>query len=246
MTRQLPLPLPYRPDYLSAPFLPASSNAAARSWLARTTAWPSGRLLLWGEAGVGKSHLLHRWARAVGAGILPGPELRGLPAAPGGPVAVDDADAPAEEAALLHLLNAAAEAGFAVLLAARAPAAAWALRLPDLASRVRAMAAVRLDPPEESLLDMLLARLLAGRGLVVSAERQAWLRLHLPREPAGLREFVARLDRAALAHGSRRVSRRLLAAVLSGMEGCAAADDDVLMTMDAAADRPSPALPVLV
>ncbi len=246
LTRQLPLPLPHRPDYLSAAFLPAQSNAPARSWLARTGAWPSGRLLLWGEAGVGKSHLLHRWARGVGAVILSGPGLRGLPGAPAAPVAVDDADAPAEEAALLHLLNAAAEAGLPVLLAARAPASAWGVRLADLASRVRAMAAVRLERPEDSLLDMLLARLLAGRGLVVSAPLQAWLRLHLPREPAGLREFVARLDRAALAQGSRRVKRWLVVQVLAGMDGCEVEQDDMLVTPRAVADAASPAAPVLV
>jgi chromosomal replication initiation ATPase DnaA len=50
-----------------------------------------------------------------------------------------------------------------VLLAARTPPAHWPVRLPDLASRLRATTAVEIAPPEDSLLRSLLARLLAER-----------------------------------------------------------------------------------
>ena len=56
-----------------------------------------------------------------------------------------DADAGADEATLLHLLNATAEARLPVLLAARTPPARWPVRLPDLASRLRAITAVGSD-----------------------------------------------------------------------------------------------------
>ena len=95
----------------------------------------------------------------------PAPALHGLPELPAAGVALDDADAVADERALLHLLNAAGEAGLPVLLAARAPPARWAARLPDLASRLRAMTAVEIGAPEDALLRALLARLLADRQL---------------------------------------------------------------------------------
>jgi len=213
--RQLPLPLPHEPAYASAEFLAAPSNEQARAWLANVAGWPSGRLLLWGEEGVGKTHLLHVWARGSGARILSAHGLRGIPPAPTTPLAIDDADAPAEEAALFHLLNAAGEARQPVLVAARTPAARWRLRLPDLASRVSAMTAVPIGAPEESLLDALLAKLLAERGLLVEPSMQAALRLRLPRSAQALREFVARLDRVSLAHGMRRVPRWLLLRIVS-------------------------------
>ncbi|MDE2517382.1 MAG: hypothetical protein KGL12_15245 [Rhodospirillales bacterium] len=214
--RQLPLPFAHRPDYAAA-FLPAPSNAAARAWLARPPGeWPGRRLALYGAAGAGKSHLLHRWATRHGARVLHGSMLAGLPAEPGQALAIDDADALGEERALLHLLNAAAEARWPVLLAAAEPPSRWTVRLPDLASRLRAIAAIAIAPAEDDLLAALLSHLLAARRLAVPPPLQAYLLARLPRSPAALREAAARLDRLALAAG-RGVSARLAALVVAEM-----------------------------
>jgi chromosomal replication initiation ATPase DnaA len=197
--RQLPLPFGFTTHYDAASFLPDESNEAARAWLEAD--WPDGRLALWGAEGRGKTHLLHIWADRTGAALLPGPGLRGLlrmPLTAG--LAIDDADAAPEEP-LLHLLNMAAEAGRPVLLAAREAPSRWATGLPDLASRLRASAAVALAAPGDAMLQSLLARLLAERQLAVPQAVQDWLLLRLPRHPAALREAAARLDRAALAAG---------------------------------------------
>lgn len=213
--RQLPLPFTHTPHLTAADFLPAPSNAAALAWLARTADWPQGRLALWGQEGSGKTHLLHLWAARSGAMLLAGPALPRTPAAPVQPLAIDDADAAAEHP-LLHLLNAAAEARQPVLLAGRAPPARWPVALPDLASRLRAAAAVEIGPAEDSLLRALLARLLAERQIMVPDAVQAWLLARLPRTPAAVREAAARLDRAALAAG-RAITRSVAAAVLEGL-----------------------------
>ena len=216
--RQLALPFPHRPEFAAADLIEAPSNAAALAWLARTPEWPGGRLLLWGEAGCGKTHLLHLWAARTGARYLPAPALRPevlaeIVVGTGG-LALDDADAAPDAVTLLHCLNAAAEAGRPVLLAARSPPARWAIGLADLASRLRATTAVEIGPAEEALLAALLARLLAERQLAVPAPLQAWLLLRLPRTPAALREVVARLDRAALG-AQRAVTKAIIGEVLA-------------------------------
>ena len=216
---QFPLPFPHRPAYEAAKFLPAPSNEAALTWLERTAAWPDHRLALWGEAGVGKTHLLHVWTARNAAMLLHGPALRApepvpLPAG----VAIDDADGAADETALLHWLNTARENGVPVLLAARLPPARWAVRLPDLASRLRAITAVPIGPPEDALLRDLLARLLTERRLRRDPALEGWLLLRLPRSPAALREAVVRLDHAAWSAGSG-INRRLAAAVVTAMGG---------------------------
>ena len=216
--RQLALPFAHRPEFAAADFIVAASNEAALAWLARTPDWPGRRLLLWGEAGCGKTHLLHLWAARTGARYVPGPALRAaaleeMLGAAGG-LALDDADAAPDARTLLHGLNAAAEAGRAVLLASRTPPARWAIALPDLASRLRATTAVEIGPAEDALLHALLARLLAERQLAVAAPVQAWLLARLPRTPAALREVAARLDRAALG-AQRAVTKALAGEVLA-------------------------------
>ena len=187
--------LPFRPRRAAAaPAIAADSNAAARAWLARPADWPLGRLALWGPRGSGKSLLLAQWAARHGAALVAGPALRFAP--PAGPLAIDEADqAPPRD--LLHTLNAAAEAGFAVLLAAEAPPARWPTALPDLSSRLRAITAVAIDPPEDALLAALLARLLAERQLRPSPATVAWLLARLPRRHDAVIAAVERLDRAA-------------------------------------------------
>ena len=213
--RQLPLPFAHTPHLTAADFLPAPSNAAALAWLDTPERWPQRRLALWGAEGCGKTHLLHVWAARSGAVLLAGPTLPRLPPVPGRPLAIDDADAAAERP-LLHLLNAAAEGGQAVLLAGRAPPARWPVVLPDLASRLRATAAAGIGAAEDSLLRALLARLLAERQVAVAAPVQDWLLTRLPRTPAAVRESAARLDRAALASG-RAVTRPVAATVLADL-----------------------------
>lgn len=214
--RQLPLPLAPPPSYQEADFIAAASNAAARAWLARGAEWPAGRLCLVGPAGVGKTHLLHLWAARVGAAILSGPTVRGPPEVGQRPLALDDADCAADEAALLFLVNRAAEEGVPLLLAARTPPARWSLKLADLASRLRASGLAEIAPPEDELLSPLLARLAAERGLALAPALARWLLARLPREAGILREALARLDRSALAAG-RPLTRRLAEAVLADL-----------------------------
>lgn len=187
-------------------------------WLSRTAEWPDHRLALWGEAGCGKTHLLHIWAQRSGRLLSNGaglPDSGGLP--PAG-VALDDASSAADERAFLHLLNAAGEAGRPVLLAARAPPARWPVRLPDLASRLRAMMAVEIRRPEDTLLRALLARLLSDRQLRLPDPLQEWLVQHLPRSAAALRHAVERLDAASLAQ-HRNITVPFAARVLADMLG---------------------------
>lgn len=210
--RQLTLPFAELTQlYAEEDFCPAPSNAAAREWLARPQAWSNGRLVLWGEAGCGKTHLLHVWAQAHGAKIITGTALRGL-LRPQGPVAVDDADLAPEPTALLHLLNAAAEADVPVLLASRQPPVRMGYKLADLTSRLRASASIEIRAPEDELLEALLTRLAAARQLSLPIAARNLLLLHLPRAPAYYREAVARLDRLAMDRGVR-ITRAMAAEV---------------------------------
>lgn len=225
MIRQLPLPFPHAPDFARSPFVEAPSNAEALTWLERDQVWPSHRLAIWGEAGCGKSHLLFRWAQRERALLHHGPSLSLATVPPTTAIAIDDADLCAERP-LLHLLNAAAEAGLPVLLAGREAPSRWATGLADLASRLRATTAVRIRPAEDALLQRLLALLFADRQLSVAEPLQEMLLLHLPRAPQALREAVSRLDRMALAAG-HRITRPLVQQMLIDWDQAPGSDDSV-------------------
>ena len=218
--KQLALPFPHTPALSAVDFLPHPGVALALDFLAATPTWPQRRLAIWGERGTGKTHLLHLWAEEHGAARLAGPFLGGSgldePFWPESPVAIDDADRVPSEETLLHLLNAAAEARRPLLLTMSCPPARLALRLPDLASRLRAMTAIEIGPADDNFLAALLARLLSERQLRVPPALQSWLLIRLPRTPAAIRDAVARLDDAALAAKSG-VTHKLAADAMSDL-----------------------------
>lgn len=225
MTGQLPLPLPVAASFAADDLIADPTNAAARATLARPGAWPLGRLVLFGPAGSGKTHMLRATAAAQGWPVLAGAGLAPLPDIPAGAgIALDDADHAPAPATLLHLINLCGERGQTLLLTGRDPPARWALAdlLPDLGSRLRATLTAAIEPPSDALLAALLAKHAADRQLRVDAALAAWLLRRLPRSAAAIAAAVARLDQAALATGGRlsiALARGALAALLVEDDG---------------------------
>lgn len=227
IARQLPLPLDHSPSYAAAEFHPTAGSQAALEWLEKPALWSHNRLILWGEPGCGKTHLLHIWAQSHAACLINGPALSDIIPDISAPLAIDDIDIITDEASLFHLLNAATEARLSVLMAARQPPARLMFRLPDLASRLRASMNVEITAPDDTERAAFLARLTASRQLVLNIQVQNYLLSHLPRTPAALIEAVTRLDRAALAHGGK-ISRNLAASLMKDIASAAQTGPEML------------------
>lgn len=221
MSAQLPLDLGHRPALGREDFLVADCNAAAVAWIDRWPDWPGGGLALHGPAGCGKTHLAEVWRRESGAiridavtlGKAEPPQLIGAAAACVIDGLYDNPRLRPDENRLLHLYNLLRERGGHLLLAARAAPARWPVRLPDLRSRLGALPAVEIGPPDDTLLAAVLVKLCADRQLVVGAEVIAYLARRMERSFEAARGLVAALDREALA-ARRRISLPLAREVL--------------------------------
>ena len=126
---------------------------------------------------------------------------------------LDPAEPIADELALLQLYNRLREQGGHLLLTARRPVAAWGVRLPDLASRLRAAPAVAIGAPDDALLAALLVKLFDDRQLAVSEGVIGYLVRHMERSFAAARAVVEALDRHSL-RDRRPVTVALARAVL--------------------------------
>ena len=96
------------------------------------------------------------------------------------------------------------------MLTARRPATALNVALRDLASRLRAVPAVTLAPPDDALLRSLIVKLCADRQLAVDEATVGYLTSRIERSFGAARSAVALLDREALRQ-KRPVNRALAA-----------------------------------
>jgi chromosomal replication initiation ATPase DnaA len=146
---------------------------------------------------------------------LAGADLPAL--AEAGAIVVEDAEAvagvAAGETALFHLHNILGARDGALLLTAARPVRDWGLALPDLESRMQAIAVTRLDPPDDALLSAVLVKLFADRQIAVAPALIPYLASRMDRSFEAARDLVARLDALALAAG-RPVTRQLASALL--------------------------------
>ncbi len=214
--RQLPLDLPTTPRFGREDFLPAASNRAALEMIERWPDWPDRALTLIGPKGAGKSHLCAIWGARAGACVVTPdalPTLEQLVAHAPRAILIDDVDRASDETALFHLLNFVSESGAFLLMSAMRAPRAEGVRLPDLLSRLRRAPSVEIGAPDEELMRAVLVKLFADRQLIVEPPALAFAALRLERSLDAARDFVAALDREALARG-RPVTRALAAKVM--------------------------------
>ncbi len=184
--------------------------AAVRHWATDPAA---AHVLIHGETGTGKSHLLRA---ACDAAVAADAQTRFLaldmPAlAPWVLEGLEQCDAVVLDAVqviagrrdwelgLFNLYNALGEHGGRLLLAARAPAPALGLALPDLVSRLSACATYALQPLDDAGRARLLEREAASRGLALDAATLRYILTHSPRDTASLLALVDALDKVSLA-----------------------------------------------
>jgi len=201
---QLPLLLPHRAALGRSDFLVARANAAAVAWLDAWPDWPSPGLVVWGEAGCGKSHLAATWQLRSAARCLAADTLsrENVPERMGDArtFVIEDVDrAPPDARAWLHLHNSVAERGGQMLLTARTPPARWTIALGDLASRVKALAAVEIEAPDDILVEAVLVKHFSDRQMRVPPETVRYVAARLERSLGAVADMAERLDQASLA-----------------------------------------------
>lgn len=219
MAQQLSFDLPGRTALGRDDFFVSPANALAVAMVTAPEGWPGSKLVLTGPAGSGKTHLAHVWAAQTGGRIVAAGDLADdmVPDLATGPVAVEDvptiAGDAAAQAALFHLHNLALAEGQALLLTGRGAPNLWALSLPDLASRIEGAQHVALNPPDDTLLAAVLAKLFADRQVTPRPDVIPWLVRRMDRSFSAAAAIVARIDRAALTQG-RDVTVRLASGLL--------------------------------
>ncbi len=216
---QLPLPLSPTPQLSRADLIVSPANAEAVAFIDSWPGWSVATAALYGPEGCGKTHLVTIWGRMSGATVVSACGISDN--LPRGPLAIEDVDSAQATLARDSVLFAAlerADSTAPLILTGREPPASWAHGLPDLASRFSALAAFPLREPGEDMLAALTRKLFADRQLAVPDAVITRMLHLLERSPGAIRDFVARVDAAALAQ-SRPVNLSLIRDLVAEEEG---------------------------
>jgi DnaA family protein len=190
----------------------AEAVSALRTIQATATPFSGDHVIyIWGEKGVGKTHLLHAWAASTKAlihdhGDLPETDIAML--------AVDDVDMLGAEAQvrLFALLNAARDHGGRLLVAGTLPPAQLAVR-PDLATRLAQGLVFRIHPLSDADKALAMAIRAEAHGLQLTDELIRYMLTHCRRDLPHLLATVDALDALSLSR-KRPVSLPLLKELL--------------------------------
>ncbi len=215
---QIPLDLPHRIAVEREDFLVAEANKAAVALVDSWPGWATPAAMLIGPPGAGKSHLGAVWKTASDATSLTAKELdeaRVPVLCAAGAILLEDVDelSPEAEPALFHLMNLTKEEGASLLMTSKLAPANLTIKLPDLASRLRAVVIAELGEPDDELLRAVLEKLFQDRQLAVPGQVLSYLATHMDRSIETARKLVAAIDQLALAE-KRRITVPLVADVL--------------------------------
>ena len=219
--RQLVLDLPLDEATGAGDFLVSDSNAAAAKLVGSWPDWLQPSAVLVGPAASGKSHLAAVWqlkARAAKViasdlsdetvALFQRDEVRAL--------TIEDIDRGiGDQRVLFHLLNHARETKRHLLLTSRIAPGDLDIALPDLRSRLRALAMIAIAEPDDALLGAVLVKLFSDRQLNVDPAVISYLIRHMDRSMESARTIVGDIDTLALER-QRKVTRATAAEALAG------------------------------
>ncbi|RYY24023.1 MAG: chromosomal replication initiator DnaA [Sphingomonadales bacterium] len=188
---QLRLPLGL-PEARETEFLVGESNVRAVQQLERWATWPVMSALLIGPRKSGRSLLARIFAAKSGGDIL------------------DDADR-LKEADVFHAWNRAQGDRRPLLMVAEAAPPEWAVKLPDLKSRLAASPLLELGPPDDELMPQLIERAFARHLLHAKPDVIAWIANRIERSHIAILRVADALESAGVQRLSIPVARATLA-----------------------------------
>ena len=194
MTEQLAFDLPVRPAFGRSNFWVAPCNQEAIKWIDKYPEWPTHALLIYGEAGSGKTHLAAIFAeerieaKDLTEDFMPADKK----------IVVENVDYLQNEKALFHLFNRVNEmAGGLLMTAQKVPQ----FQLPDLQSRIGMTPKAEIQMPDEQTIVSVCAKMFADKQALVEPNVLTYISTHIPRSFEMVRKVVNMADELSLAAG---------------------------------------------
>lgn len=220
---QLPLSLVLPDEAAVREFFVTQANQLAYGWVEKWPDWPAPyhAVNIYGPKGCGKSHLADIFAAKVHSYKTQSLRQfdRDVMTSFDAYVLEDlDNSAAWDEEALFHFMNYLAETGKSAFITSKAPISQLGWRLPDLASRMRALAAQQVALPDDDLVEALLDKYFANRQCQVAEPAMRYILARVERSYEALADIAQAIDKISLAE-KRPVTTALIKPLFTEDEG---------------------------
>lgn len=200
-SRQLPLDFPEAGLTLDT-LCVTSANRTAIGVLKRWPDWRNPALAVVGAPKSGLTTAAAAWAQHAGGELITARAFdrlshKKVDALSSSPVAIDLGEAVSNEDNLLSLINLSGRAGGSVLITGHTSPARWRVKLPDLASRLKAMTLVELKAPDDEMAAIRLRKAMRRRYLKLPEDVEAYILTRIERNYAAIETFVQSLHEMA-------------------------------------------------
>jgi DnaA regulatory inactivator Hda len=203
--RQITLDFPEIKDYSDENFLVMPSNDVAYAVVKHLGQTSGETLVLYGEQGVGKTHLIHIAAQRLGVQVQQASNAS-MDWMTQPVLVVDDLQTANEDAQeiLFHLFNNIKSIGGVLVVGGNAPAVKMDI-IPELKSRLLTGHNLEIAQPNDNYLQVLLVKYAADRQLTLDPTVVAYLMKRCARNLSHMEEMIRALDRLSL-EKKRRVT----------------------------------------
>ena len=207
---QLVLPISTDPDATWAHWVSRRETELVEHALTDITSSPPG-VFVWGEEGLGKSHLLQAVCASLGSeasyvplslvlDVPPSALLDGVEGTAA--VLIDDVELAISsddwQEGLFHCFNRCVDTGTPLIVASRVAVAGLNDLLPDLKSRLALLAGFRLPSWEMDAFESLLIHLAKHRGLILTDDVARYLTRRLRQTPTEALVAIEQIERSSL------------------------------------------------
>ena len=181
---QIALPLDWPQAGDSERFILGDANQAAFEHFRAWSTWPVKATILTGPRRSGRSLLARHFVERVKGRLLDNAEVH-------------------DEEVIFHAWNAAQDSGRPLVLVVDDAPPTWAIRLPDLCTRLAITPVTTIAQPDDALFPALVQLLFSDRGLYLPPEALAYVTSRVERSYWSAERLVEAVDRFAIAERAR-------------------------------------------
>lgn len=218
MEKQLYFEMDREPSFDEGNFVITQSNRDAFEHITKWPEWTINNIVLFGDAGVGKSHLAHIWLKRSNGIKLDLDEINTKIIEKNKNVLIEDIDgSQINHHNLFHLINLIREVEGFLLLTSKISPTSLVTKIPDLNSRIRSFSPVKINKPDDYLLEIMILKIFSDKNIMVDEKVIKFLLKRVERSIPGISMLIQKINEKSLEE-KRPITVPLVSEVISSSQ----------------------------